>query len=108
MVAARHWRCNSRTENGFGKPGSLLETSGPDGTAFLNKHQDRFFMFAETGDLVIGKFAPDGFTEIDRASLLKPTNKAFGRPVVWSAPAFANKCIYVRNDEECICVSLSR
>ena len=29
-----------------------------------------------------------------------PTNHAFGRDVVWCAPAYANKHMYVRNDKE--------
>jgi len=29
-----------------------------------------------------------------------------GRDVVWSHPAFANGCIFVRNDREIVCLSL--
>ena len=42
------------------------------------------------------------FPEDDR-----PTGAAFGRKVVWSHPAFANKCIFVRNDKEVACFSLA-
>ena len=42
------------------------------------------------------------------ASLIEPTNHAFGRDVVWCMPAFANRRMYVRNDEECICVDLEK
>ena len=34
-------------------------------------------------------------------------SKAFGRKVVWSHPAFANRSVYVRNDHEIVCVSLA-
>jgi len=27
---------------------------------------------------------------------------------VWSHPAFANQCVFMRNDEEIVCVSLAR
>jgi hypothetical protein len=27
--------------------------------------------------------------------------------VVWSHPAFAGKCVFVRNDKEIICVSMA-
>jgi hypothetical protein len=27
--------------------------------------------------------------------------------VLWSHPAFANKCMYLRNDKEIICVNLA-
>jgi hypothetical protein len=66
-----------------------------------------FYMFAETGELILGKLDAKGFTEIDRAKILDPTNSAFGRPVVWCPPAFANGRMYVRNDEECVCVELT-
>ena len=36
------------------------------------------------------------YEEIDRAKVIEPTNVAFGRDVVWSAPAFANRRVYLR------------
>ena len=30
------------------------------------------------------------------------------RPVVWSQPAYAHRCVYVRNDHEIVCVSLEK
>ena len=77
------------------------------GTAFLVKNGDRFFLFSETGDLIIARLTPEKYEEISRAHLLEPTQDAFGRPVVWSHPAFANKCIFARNDKEIVCASLA-
>ena len=77
------------------------------GTAFIVKQADRYFLFSETGDLIIAQLSADGYEEIDRTHLLEPTNEAFGRKVVWTHPAFANQSIYVRNDKELICVSLA-
>ena len=77
------------------------------GTAFLVKNGGRYFLFAETGELVIAKLTPDGYTEVDRAKLIPPTGEAFGRKVVWSFPAFADKCVFARNDEEIACFSLA-
>ncbi|MFV1968265.1 MAG: PQQ-binding-like beta-propeller repeat protein, partial [Pirellulaceae bacterium] len=76
-------------------------------TAFIVKHADRFFLANERGELIIAKLTPKGYEELSRASILKPTNEAMGRPVVWSHPAFANQCIYARNDQELVCVSLA-
>ncbi|MDF1850939.1 MAG: hypothetical protein P1U85_08910 [Verrucomicrobiales bacterium] len=45
--------------------------------------------------------------EISRDHLLKPTNEAFGRPVVWAAQAFAMQSAFPRNDKERIRVSLA-
>jgi outer membrane protein assembly factor BamB len=78
------------------------------GTAHLIKHEDRFFIVAETGDLVIAKLSPKGYTEISRWHMQEPTSKAFGRDVYWSHPAFANQCVFARNDKELICVSLAK
>jgi outer membrane protein assembly factor BamB len=77
------------------------------GTSFLVKNGDRFFLFSETGDLIIAKLSPQGYEEVSRTKLLEPTSAAFGRKVVWSHPAYANKCGFFRNDKEIICVSLA-
>jgi hypothetical protein len=34
-------------------------------------------------------------------------NEAFGRPVVWSHTAYANRCVFARNDKEIVCASLA-
>ena len=78
------------------------------GTAFIVKHQDRFFVFTETGDLVLAKLSPDNFEELGRFHVLEPTGECFGRSVVWSHPAFAQRCIFARNDKEIVCVSLAK
>lgn len=77
-------------------------------TAFLVQHEDRFWMFNELGELIIAKLSPEGYSEIDRVKVIEPSNLAFGRDVVWSAPAFANRHAYIRNDKEIICVDLSK
>ncbi len=78
------------------------------GNTFLTKNGDRYFLFSETGDLIIARLTPEKYEEISRAHLLEPTNEAFGRPVVWSHPAYANKCVFVRNDKEIVCASLAK
>jgi len=78
----------------------------PYGTAFLVKHEDRFFLFSETGDLILARLSPQGYEEIGRVHVLEPTNHSFGRPVVWSHPAFAQRCLFARNDKELVCLDL--
>ena len=78
------------------------------GTAFLVKNEDRFFIANEAGDLIIAKLSPSGYEEISRFRMLEPTGKAMGRKVVWSHPAFANRCVYARNDKELVCISLAK
>jgi outer membrane protein assembly factor BamB len=85
-------------------PGTRINS----GTAFLVKNGNRFVMFAETGELILAKLSPKGYEEISRAKILEPTTTTFGRKVVWSHPAFANKCVFARNDKELVCVSLAQ
>jgi outer membrane protein assembly factor BamB len=93
----------------------LWETVAPcagervnNGTAFLIKNGARYFLFSETGNLIIAKLTPKGYEEIDRAKVIEPTGISYPRNVVWSHPAFANKCMFARNDKEIICVSLEK
>ena len=88
-------------------PGPLGDRPPATGTAFLCRHGKRFFLFAETGDLVIAELSPEGYRELGRTHLIEPTQSAFGRGVVWSAPAWADKSVFVRNDAEIIRVSLA-
>jgi outer membrane protein assembly factor BamB len=79
----------------------------PSGDVFIIKNGDRFFLPTEKGDLIIAKLTPKGYEEISRAHLVAPTSMAWGREIVWSHPAFANHCVYARNDKEIVCVSLA-
>ncbi|MEO1994255.1 MAG: PQQ-binding-like beta-propeller repeat protein [Planctomycetaceae bacterium] len=77
------------------------------GTAFLVKHQQQYFLFNESGDLIVARLTPAGYEERGRFHVLEPTGEAFGRQVVWSHPAFAERCLFARNDKELVCVSLA-
>jgi outer membrane protein assembly factor BamB len=81
---------------------------GQCATAFLIKNGDRFYIFNEKGELVIAKLSREGYKEISRAKVIDPTGVCSGRDVVFSPPAFANKCMYVRSDKEIVCVSLAK
>lgn len=110
---------------GFDQKGVLRAISLPDGkklwettdvigkraagseTAFIVQQGDRFVLFNELGELLFANLTPEGYKEISRAKVIEQTNNAFGREVVWSMPAFANRHAYIRNDEKIICVDLS-
>ncbi|MFM8414398.1 MAG: PQQ-binding-like beta-propeller repeat protein [Planctomycetota bacterium] len=86
------------------------ERRSKHGTAFLVRQDPpddagRTWIFSETGDLILARLTPEKYEELGRMHLLDPTNECFGREVVWSHPAFANRCIYARNDRELVCVS---
>jgi hypothetical protein len=61
--------------------------------------------------LIIAKLSPDGYQEISRVKLIEPTTPPGNRRelvnVSWVHPAYANKHIYMRNDQETISVSLA-
>jgi len=73
------------------------------------RNRDKVWMFNERGELVIGHLAPDGFQEISRTKLIAPTQDQLDQRggVTWSHPAFANRCIYARNDKELLCADLT-
>jgi len=79
-------------------------------TIHFVEHGDKYWMFNEKGELIIGKLSPSGFTEIDRAKIIEPTRDQLPSRrggVTWSHPAFADKHIFVRNDNELRCIDLS-
>jgi outer membrane protein assembly factor BamB len=78
------------------------------GNTFVVKNGDRAFLFSEKGDIIIAKLSPEKYEEISRAHLLDPVNRDPGRMVVWSHPAFADKCVFARNDQEIVCASLAK
>jgi outer membrane protein assembly factor BamB len=102
-----------RLEDGRRQWQTLAATSGGDvpqrwANAFIVTQGDRYFLFNEKGDLVIARFSPEGYQEIDRAHILDPTGKALNRKIVWSHPAFADRCLFARNDKEIVCVRLAK
>lgn len=69
---------------------------------------DRVWAFNELGELILGELTPLGFKDYGRVSIIKPV-KMSPHPrdgVCWAHPAYAGKYIYVRNDEELICLKL--
>jgi outer membrane protein assembly factor BamB len=79
-------------------------------TIHMVRNGERMFMFNERGELIIAKLAPDGFHEISRAKLIEPTTGQLNQRggVCWAHPAFADKCIFARNDREIVCASLAK
>lgn len=75
------------------------------------RQDDRLFINNDRGELIIVKPSPEGYHEISRTQLIKPTSPPQNRrelvSVNWLYPAYANKHIYARNDEEIISASLA-
>lgn len=97
----RLWATTAPIMEGEDKP-------APHGTAFLVRNGDRYFLFNEKGSLIIARLTPKNYTLVSQAKLIEPTTPAFSRTVVWSHPAFAEKCVFVRNDKQIMCYSLAK
>ncbi len=72
----------------------------------LTRNGDATFLFTDEGNLIIARLTSDAYREISRVHLLKPTSALGSRKFAWVPPAYANRCIFARNDEELICASL--
>ena len=75
---------------------------------------DRYFVHNDDGDLIIAQFTPTGYVEHSRTKLIAPTTaagygprRAFDRVVSWAHPAFANRHVVQRNDNEIVRASLA-
>ena len=85
------------------------------GTAYFVRNGDRYFVTNDSGELILARFSPEGYDEIDRTSLIEPTLRTRGgasgrwndRTVLWAHPAFANQHVVARNDREVIRASLA-
>lgn len=81
-------------------------------SGLIVRQGDRYFINNDRGELIIAKLSPHGYQEISRTQLIKPTTNPGNRrelgAVNWSHPAYANRCIFARNDEEIISVSLQK
>jgi outer membrane protein assembly factor BamB len=78
-------------------------------TIHMVKNGDRMWMFNERGELIIARLSPKGYEEISRAKLIEPTRVQLPQRggVCWSHPAYANKHVFARNDEEIVCASVA-
>ena len=80
-------------------------------SAFMVRNGDRYFINNDRGELIIATLSPDGYNEISRTQLIAPTsdpgNRRELRTVNFSHPAYANRHVCARNDEEILCASLA-
>jgi outer membrane protein assembly factor BamB len=88
-------------------PGNTRRLS--HGTAFLTRlgATDRYLIMSETGALLMARLTREGYEDLGRFQVLEPTGECFGRRVVWSHPAYANRTAFIRNDQEIVAVDLA-
>ena len=90
-------------ESGVAMGGKL----GNFANAFLVEQADRVFIWNDQGELILARLTRKGCEEISRVKVLETIENTRGRDVLWCHPAFANRCAYVHNGKELVCVSLS-
>lgn len=86
-------------------------TAGHGNALFqMTPHGESVFILNEDGILILARLAPGGYTELGRTVLLEPTmgtwTPASGRPKIWAQPAYANRHVFARSDQELVCASL--
>ena len=79
------------------------------GNVFLTPIADTgdYYFAVEDGTLKTGELSPAGVEITGSADLLKPTQIAGGRKVVWVHPAYAMQSVFWRNDKELVRADLS-
>jgi outer membrane protein assembly factor BamB len=105
-------RClNARTGERLWETQAVTKEKARWATGHLVRHGDQFFINNDRGELIIAALTPEGYREISRTVLIKPTSNPGNRREVgavnWSHPAYANRHIVARNDEEIIRVDLA-
>jgi outer membrane protein assembly factor BamB len=93
----QRWQVDKLTDSSSGA--SIHLTAVPD--------SQRVFLYTDRGDLILSRVTAESYQEISRAHLMEPTSDLGGRKMAWAAPAYANRCVFVRNDRELICASLA-
>jgi len=89
------WKTNSVTQLGSGA------------SIHITLHGASAFLFNDRGELIQAHLTPAGYNEISRTKIIEPTSPFGSRKLAWSAPSFAHRNIYVRNDHELICLSIA-
>jgi outer membrane protein assembly factor BamB len=106
-----HLRClDAKTGKRVWETLDLTQENARWASAQIVKNGDRYFINTDRGDLVIAKLSPQGYEEIDRVSIITPTNPINRRrelgAVSWTHPAYANRHLIIRNDKEIVRYSL--
>ena len=79
-------------------------------TIHMVQQSDRVWMLNEQGELLVTRLSPTGAEVLSRAQVIEPTKVQLNRRnegVVWAPPAYADRAIFVRSDNELICCPLA-
>jgi len=102
-------RCLSATDGSrvWSDSGTVVPT-GRWATVHMVRHGTDVWMLNEQGDLMITELNSDGVKILSKTKVIEATSELNQRsyPVAWAHPAFADGCVFVRNDRELRCVRL--
>jgi outer membrane protein assembly factor BamB len=73
----------------------------------VTRNGDSALLYNERGELIRARLSPEGYQERSRARLIEPTYAFGGRKCAWSPPAYANRHVFARTDQELVCASLA-
>jgi len=89
------WATNQVTD---AKSGSSIHIT-PNGKSAV--------LFTDKGELIRADLSVAGYREMSRAVLLQPTYPFGPRKKAWTPPAYADRRVFARSDEELVCASLA-
>jgi hypothetical protein len=73
----------------------------------ITPNGDSALLYTNLGELIRARLTPKGYEELSRTKLIEPVYQFGGRKISWSPPAYANRCVFVRNEKEILCASLA-
>jgi formylglycine-generating enzyme required for sulfatase activity/outer membrane protein assembly factor BamB len=81
--------------------GNRMTSKGrnPQATLVWLGDEDRAIILNSDGELILARLNPTGYHEQSRTKIIRPT---------WAHPAYGGECVYARNDQELVAVSLLR
>ena len=74
----------------------------------LTANGDTALLFNDRGELIRARLDRAGYHELSRAPLVTPAYPFGGRKLIWTPPAYANGCVFARNEKEIVCASLAK
>ena len=106
------FRCvNANTGERVWETQEVLTERARLASAFIVRNGDRVFINNDRGELITARLSPEGYEELGRAKIIEPTTPAYNRRELRKTnivhPAYANRHIYIRNDEEIVSISLA-
>lgn len=69
----------------------------PQATMVWLNDEDRAIVLNSDGQLILARFNPEGYEELDRATVVGET---------WAHPAYVGRYAYIRDDEQLVCIEL--